>query len=37
MIAGCVLGALTYFPIFKAMTHYGNPALESFAARTGSR
>ncbi len=34
MLAGCVLGALTYFPIFKAMTHYGNPALEEFAERT---
>ena len=34
MIAGCVLGALTYFPIFKAMTHFGNPGLESFANRT---
>jgi hypothetical protein len=34
MIAGCVLGALTYFPIYRAMTHYGNPALEAFAART---
>jgi MFS family permease len=34
MIAGCVLGALTYFPIYRAMTHYGNPALETFAART---
>jgi MFS family permease len=34
MMAGCLLGALTYFPIFKAMTHFGNPALESFAAAT---
>jgi MFS family permease len=34
MMAGCLLGALTYFPIFKAMTHFGNPALEQFAART---
>jgi MFS family permease len=34
MMAGCLLGALTYFPIFKAMTHFGNPALESFAAST---
>jgi MFS family permease len=34
MMAGCILGALTYFPIFKAMTHYGNPALESFAEKT---
>ncbi|HEY4394289.1 MAG TPA: MFS transporter [Polyangia bacterium] len=34
MIAGALLGAVTYFPIFKAMTHYGNPALEAFNART---
>jgi MFS family permease len=34
MMAGCILGALTYFPIFKAMTHYGNPALEAFAEKT---
>src|SRR3982750_3318636 len=27
-------GALTYFPIYRAMTHYANPALEAFAART---
>ncbi|HEY5799485.1 MAG TPA: MFS transporter [Burkholderiaceae bacterium] len=26
---GCLIAALTYFPIFKAMTHYGNPALEA--------
>jgi MFS family permease len=34
MLAGCLLAALTYFPIYRAMTHFGNPALESFAART---
>jgi MFS family permease len=34
ILAGCLLGAATYFPIFKAMTHYGNPALETFAANT---
>ena len=34
MLAACLLAALTIFPIFKAMTHYGNPALESFLART---
>ncbi|MCF4165159.1 MHS family MFS transporter [Zavarzinia compransoris] len=28
IMAGCLIAALTYFPIFKAMTHYGNPALE---------
>jgi MFS family permease len=34
MLAGCLLGAVTYFPIYRAMTHYANPALEAFAART---
>jgi MFS family permease len=29
ILGGCVIAALTYFPIFKAITHYGNPALES--------
>ncbi|MEP6653975.1 MAG: MFS transporter, partial [Myxococcales bacterium] len=34
MMAGMLLGALTYFPLYRAMTHYANPALESFAAST---
>jgi MFS family permease len=29
ILGGCLIAALTYFPIFKAMTHYGNPALET--------
>ena len=29
IMVGCVVAALTYFPIFKAMTHYANPALEA--------
>jgi len=29
ILGGCMIAALTYFPIFKAITHYGNPALES--------
>ncbi len=28
IMAGCLLAALTYFPIFQAITHYANPALE---------
>ncbi len=28
ILGGCVIAAATYFPIFKAITHYGNPALE---------
>jgi len=27
VLAGCALAALTYFPAFKALTHYANPAL----------
>jgi MFS family permease len=34
MMAGCLLGALTYFPIYKAMTRAANPALEAFTSRT---
>jgi MFS family permease len=34
MLAGCLLGAVTYFPMYRAMTHFGNPALETFAANT---
>jgi MFS family permease len=33
ILAGCALAALTYFPLFKALTHYANPALESAQAR----
>jgi MFS family permease len=32
ILAGCVIAALTYFPIFQALTHYGNPALEAAQA-----
>jgi MFS family permease len=34
MLAGCLLAAATYFPIYRAMTHYGNPKLEAFTAST---
>jgi MFS family permease len=27
IMAGCLIAALTYFPIFKALTHYANPGL----------
>jgi MFS family permease len=33
VLGGCLIAALTYFPIFQGLTHYGNPALES-ASRT---
>ncbi len=32
ILAGCLLAALTYFPIFKAITHFANPALEAAIA-----
>ena len=32
IMAGCLLAALTYFPIFKGLTHYANPALEAASA-----
>jgi MFS family permease len=28
VLTGCLLAVLTYFPIFKAITHYANPALD---------
>ncbi|KAB0633993.1 MFS transporter [Burkholderia latens] len=28
ILAGCLIAALTYFPLFKALTHYANPQLE---------
>jgi len=32
VLAGCVLAAITYFPVFHALTHYANPALEAAVA-----
>jgi MFS family permease len=32
IMAGCLIAALTYFPLFKALTHYANPALEKAVA-----
>ena len=31
IMMGCLLAAVTYFPIFKGLTHYGNPAIEAAA------
>src|SRR5262245_55882552 len=28
VLTGCALAALTYFPAFKALTHFANPALD---------
>jgi len=32
IMAGCILAALTYFPVFKGLTHFANPALERAVA-----
>ncbi|RPH40970.1 MAG: MFS transporter [Burkholderiales bacterium] len=29
IMAGLLIASLTYFPLFKALTHYANPALEA--------
>ncbi|WP_454184690.1 MFS transporter [Parvibaculum sp. MBR-TMA-1.3b-4.2] len=29
ILAGCLIAALSYFPIFTALTHFANPALEA--------
>jgi MFS family permease len=34
ILAGCLLAALTYFPLFRALTHAINPALEQFQKAT---
>jgi MFS family permease len=34
IMAGCLLAVVTYFPLFKGLTHYVNPALEAATART---
>jgi hypothetical protein len=30
ILAGCAIAALTYFPLFRGLTHYINPALEKY-------
>ena len=32
VLAGCLIAAVTYIPIFKGITHYANPAIESASA-----
>jgi len=34
IMAGCLIAAVTYFPLFQGLTHYVNPALEQFSAKT---
>jgi hypothetical protein len=32
ILAGCLIAAVAYFPLFKGLTHYVNPALEAALA-----
>ncbi len=32
VLAGCALAVLTYFPTFRALTHFANPALDAAVA-----
>lgn len=34
ILAGCLIAAVVYFPLFKGITHFANPALEDFRDRT---
>ena len=34
IMAGCLIATVTYFPLFKALTHYVNPALEAYSQKT---
>ncbi|MDO8281464.1 MAG: MFS transporter [Thermodesulfovibrionia bacterium] len=34
ILAGCLIAAVTYFPLFAALTHNVNPDLEAFHAKT---
>jgi MFS family permease len=34
ILAGCLIASLTYFPLFAGLTHYVNPGLEEFSAKT---
>ncbi|MCV5949870.1 MFS transporter, partial [Escherichia coli] len=34
IMAGCLIAALTYFPLFKALTQAANPDLAAAQART---
>jgi len=34
ILAGCLIAAVTYFPLFAGLTHFVNPALEAFSLKT---
>ncbi len=33
ILTGCLLAVVTYFPLFRALTHFANPALEAAHSR----
>jgi MFS family permease len=33
ILAGCLIAAVTYFPLYAGLTHYVNPALEEFSQK----
>jgi MFS family permease len=33
ILAGCLIAAVTFYPLFGALTHYANPGLEGFSER----
>ena len=37
ILAGCLIAAITYFPLFKGLTHFVNPALERYQQETPIR
>src|SRR5712672_416737 len=34
ILAGCLIAAVTYFPLFRGLTHYVNPGLEAYQKST---
>ncbi len=34
ILGGCLIAAVTYFPLFQGLTHYVNPALENYQQAT---
>src|SRR3954471_15127738 len=34
IMAGCLIAAVTYFPLFAGLTHYVDPTLEAFSQKT---
>jgi MFS family permease len=34
ILAGCLIAAVTYFPVFKMLSHYTNPDLTDFSEKT---